>query len=127
MGRTLDFFDGFTSASQPNVSQNAQTVALLDNQTGTDLTGILFASASEDAVVFTAEVRLDATADLFGFYRVVFIYDGTNWSKQSHEIDGDDTGHIFDITAGTGQVVYDSTAAAGFVSANAKVKLDKYI
>jgi len=66
-------------------------------------------------------IEVDATADLFEKYRIEGINKGSDWEISVSSL-GDETGMVFDITSG-GQVTYDNTAYAGFVSGIIKFKV----
>ncbi len=83
-----------------------------------NVTGLAFANGSIRAFDALVSVTVDATADLFEVFKISGIQRGADWIMASSS-EGDVSGVIFSITTG-GQVQYQSTDNAGFVSLTMK-------
>lgn len=86
----------------------------IESAVGADVTGLLPSSASIKAFWVELKVEIDATAKKFAFFNLRASKEDGDWSLTS-TYDGDDTLVEFDIDT-NGQILYDSSTYAGFVS-----------
>jgi len=98
---------------------SATNFSLSNNQTASNVTGLLFSSSTSRMALIKIHYELDATADKSASFELVAHYDSTDSTWKlfgDFSSDQSDLGVSFDITAG-GQVIYDTDNIAGFVSA----------
>lgn len=94
MALTVDFADGFTSASAPDLAGSGQeSYVLANNQSSfTNVTGLLFDNTTEKSVF--AEYELQRTDSTPSEYRqsgsFIASYDGSAWSIQFGAFVGDE-------------------------------------
>lgn len=93
--------------------QIAQTsYSSLASQTATDVTGLVFdKTVTRRALVIYTIVT--STKEESGTF--VMLHDATNWTLYEGPVEGDDSLITFDVTALTGQVVYDSSTETGTI------------
>lgn len=130
MTRIVSFADGFTSASAPSISEeNQENYILNNNQTVTDVIGLLFDSSNYKSVFFDYEIeRIGST-----IYRqtgsFIAVFNGS-WSLSFGNYQGDtileDTlanpySVVLTINSSTGQIRYSSGNQPGHTSSKLKV------
>jgi len=93
---------------------------LAESASGSTVTGFLFLNAVVRSFEANVSVEIDATADLFEEFTVRGIQKGASWDITVTSL-GDDTLINFDIDA-SGQVIYDSSTYAGFLSGAIKYR-----
>lgn len=113
--RELDFVDGFESSSSPGDSSTSQTLA--NAQAATDVTSLLFSSATYRGVVVEVEVsRKTGSSERRGFVKLKLVYDTTavSWVLVAVEEEntGTDLGVTWTVTA-VGQVQYATDSQSG--------------
>jgi hypothetical protein len=128
--RIVSFADGFTSASAPSISEeNQENYILNNNQTVTDVIGLLFDSSNYKSVFFDYEIeRIGST-----IYRqtgsFIAVFNGS-WSLSFGNYQGDtileDTlanpySVVLTINSSTGQIRYSSGNQPGHTSSKLKV------
>lgn len=87
-----------------------------------DVTGLAFANGSIRAFNAIVSVSVDATSDLFEVFELKGVQRGADWSMSSQST-GDASGVIFSIT-NAGQIQYQSSNYAGFVSLTIKFRAE---
>lgn len=91
MTRLINFPDGFTSSSAPVVSGGAQeNYDILNNQTGTALTGFILNPSLYKSAFATAEIERNGAASFRQIIQLQFIYDGSDWILTTGNSTGDD-------------------------------------
>lgn len=91
MTRIVQFSDGFTSASSPVVSGGAQeNYDLLNNQTGTEITGLIFDSSIYKSAFMDAEIERNGILSYRQIIQIQLYFDGTNWNLTTGNSSGDD-------------------------------------
>lgn len=103
--KNLDFSD---------VKIITNTFAAANNQTVTDVTGLVFANATYRAATVNISIYIDATTDLHANYTLQCIQKSSSW-EMSQDYTGDVTGIVFTITT-SGQIQYTSTNVSGYSS-----------
>ena len=130
MTRVVSFADGFTSASAPVIAGVEQeNYTLLNNQVLTNITGLLFDSASCKSVFIDFEVERIGSSTYRQSGSMILVYNGT-WSMTFGNYQGDtiiedvlteDYGITLSVVGATGQVQYSSNNLPGHTSS--KIKL----
>jgi len=90
------------------------TFSIAQSASGASVTGLAFANGTVRSFEAVVSVEIDATADVFEEVKLRGIQKGASWDITATSV-GDDTQIVFDINT-SGQVTYDSTTYAGFVS-----------
>ena len=123
----LGFVSGVTSSIQNQIDSlgsdgdlNETSFAGAQSASGASVTGLAFANGTVRGFEAIVTIEIDATADLFEEFTLKGIQRGSDWDISSSSV-GDTSGIDFDISA-AGQITYDSTAYAGFVSLDIKFR-----
>jgi hypothetical protein len=130
MTRIVSFADGFTSASAPVVSGAEQeNYTLLNNQSVTDITGLLFDSNANKSVFINYELERIGSSIYRQVGSLIAVFNGT-WSitfgnYQGDQIIDDTLVNTYSITLSidptTGQMRYSSGNLAGHTSSKIKI------
>jgi len=88
--------------------------ALAESASAASVTGLAFANGTVRAFEAMVSIEIDATADLFESATIRGIQKGSGWDIDVSSV-GDNTLITFNINA-SGQITYDSSTYAGFVS-----------
>lgn len=88
-----------------NESLEQTSFSGIASQTGTDVTGLVFSSASTRRAKIEYTIVTATKVESGDF---VLLYDGTNWIKHDGAVEGVDSLISLDVNASTGQVTYDS-------------------
>lgn len=136
MTRIVQFSDGFVSASAPVVSGGSQeNYDLLNNQTGTEITGLVFDSLLYKSAFIDAEIERNGILSYRQVIQVQLYFDGTNWNLTTGNSSGDDllnptiteTEMITLFIDSAGQVSYDSGNLAGHTSSKLKLSIVRIV
>jgi hypothetical protein len=128
--RIVTFADGFTSASAPVIAGGSQeNYTLLNNQTGTNITGLVFDSTLYKSAFISAEIERIGSSQFRQTVDIQLYWDGTDWNLTSGNSSGSDilnesitaTQHIVLSINSSGQVSYDSGNLAGHTSSKLKL------
>jgi hypothetical protein len=133
--RLVNFADGFTSASEPTVSGGAQeTYTLLNNQSLTNISGLVFDSSSIKSVFVNYEIeRIGATSKKqVGTFQLAYnsTWEITFGNFQGDEIIEDVLTSDFGITLSVtslGQIQYSSNNFGSHVSSKIKLYIVRLI
>lgn len=130
--RTVNFADGFISASAPVVSgADQENYILLNNQALTNITGLLFNNAQYKSVFIDFEIERIGTVTYRQSGSIIAAYNGT-WSITFGNYQGDtiieDTlvnpySITLSIDPSTGQIKYSSGNQPGHTSSKIKLYL----
>ena len=102
-------------------SLTEQSLAIPDNQSVTDLTGML-ASSTYRCTRIRYTIKRIATATVMEHGELVILYNGTTFAMFQAWFVGDPAGVTFTINSATGQVRYTSDDMAGtYDSVNSKI------
>jgi hypothetical protein len=112
--------DDITSIGSSTGDLDETSYALLESQAGTAVTGFSFSNLAVRSFNAHVSVAIDATGDLFEEYEIRGIQKGADWEISVESL-GDDSLVEFDISA-AGQITYNSSAYAGFVSGTVKFR-----
>jgi hypothetical protein len=128
--RIVSFADGFTSASAPVISgADQESYTLLNNQAVTNVTGLLFDSASYKSVFFKYEVERIGSTTYRQTGSFIAAFNGS-WALTFGNYQGDqiidDTlvlpqNITLSINASTGQIRYSSGNQSGHTSSSIKL------
>ena len=111
--RIVSFADGFTSASEPSISgPSSEVYSLSNNQSLTNITGLIFNSSIYKSVFFDYEIERIGTSTYRQTGSLMASFNGS-WSLTTGNYQGDsiiedtltvDYGITLSIDASTGQV-----------------------
>jgi len=128
--RIVSFADGFTSASAPVISgANQENYSLNNNQSTTDIVGLVFDSAAYKSVFFDYEIERIGSITYRQTGSFIAVFNGT-WSLTFGNYQGDtileDTlvnlqSVVLSINSSTGQIRYSSGNQPGHTSSKLKV------
>ena len=136
MTRIVQFSDGFTSASAPVVSGGAQeNYDLLNNQTGTEITGLIFDSSLYKSAFIDAEIERNGILSYRQIIQIQLYFDGTNWNLTTGNSSGDDLLNpsitepemISLFINSVGQVSYDTGDLVGHTSSKLKLSIVRIV
>jgi hypothetical protein len=130
--RIVQFSDGFTSASAPVVSGGSQeNYTLLNNQTGTNITGFILDSNLYKSAFIDAEIERNGSSSYRQTIQIQLYFDGSDWNLTTGNSSGDDILNpsisspemITLFIDSLGQVSYDSGNLAGHTSSKLKLSI----
>lgn len=133
--RIVNFADGFSSASEPSVSGAVQeNYTLLNNQTLTNIAGLVFDNSVVKSVFFNYELTRTGTIPRRQTGAFQMAYNST-WELSFGNYQGDtiiedvltqDYGITLSVTP-TGQIQYSSNNQAGHTSSSLKIYIVRVI
>lgn len=132
MPRVVSFADGFTSASAPDVAGGVQeTYALNNNQTLTNITGLVFDNAEYKTAFFDYELERIGSSTYRQSGTFIISYNGS-WTLTLGNYQGDSIiestllnawSITLVINSSTGQFQYSSGNLSGHTESNLKLNI----
>ena len=114
-----NFLSGLSPSSPGDISETSFSTA--NNQAvAANVTGLLFSNATVRSFSALASIAIDATTDVYQQFSLSGIQKGASWEMSVDSV-GDNSGITFSITT-SGQVQYQSSNLAGFVSGTLKFR-----
>lgn len=91
MTRLVTFPDGFTSSSAPSIAGGSQeNYIILNNQTGTALTGFNLDPLLYKSAFATLEIERNGAVSFRQIIQLQFVFDGADWLLTTGNSSGDD-------------------------------------
>jgi hypothetical protein len=128
----IQFSDGFTSATAPVVLGGAQeNYEILNNQTGVDISGLIFDSTLYKSAFISAEIERIGSSAYRQTIQIQLYFDGSDWNLTTGNSSGDDILNpsitspemITLFIDSSGQVSYNSGNLAGHTSSKLKLSI----
>lgn len=91
MTRLVTFPDGFASSSAPSIAGGSQeNYTILNNQSGTALTGFNLDPALYKSAFATLEIERNGAVSFRQIIQLQFVFDGADWLLTTGNSSGDD-------------------------------------
>ena len=132
MTRIVQFADGFSSAGAPVIAGGSQeNYTLLNNQTGTNITDLIFDSALYRSAFLSAEIERLGSSEFRQTIEIQLFWDGADWNLTTGNSSGSDilndsiisTDQVVLHIDSSGQISYDSGNLSGHTSSKLKLSI----